>query len=126
MGQARKWTDEEKSYLSDNWGTISIPTLCKNLKRSRNAIMVMKNRLELGSFLECGDYITWNQLQIALGIGLSGSGYKTISWVKNRNFPLHTKRVNNNSFKIVYLEEFWKWAKENMDFATPSFVCQDV
>lgn len=116
MGQAKNWTIKEKSYLIDNWGTVSVPTLCKKLKRSENAIMVMKNRLDLGPFLECGDYISWNQLQIALGLGLSGSGYKITSWIRNRNFPLHIKRVNNNSFKIVYIEEFWKWAKDNRDF----------
>lgn len=113
MGQARNWTEEEKQYLQDNWGALSKKTIAKNLGRSLNAIEVMKNRLCLGAFLENGDYITWNQLQIALG--LSGSGDKMVSWVHNRNFPLHTKRVDSNSFKIVYVDEFWKWAEKNKD-----------
>lgn len=115
MGQARNWTNEEKQYLQDNWGIKSKQTIAKNLNRSLNAIDVMKNRLGLGAFLENGDYVTWNQLQIALGLGLSGSGYKMISWVKNRDFPIHTKRVGSNSFKVVYLEEFWEWAEKNKE-----------
>jgi hypothetical protein len=77
---------------------------------------VRKDRLGLGAFLENGEYITWNQLQIALGLGKSGSGYKNISWIENRDFPIKTKRVDNNSFKVVYLEDFWEWAGKNRSF----------
>lgn len=115
MGQARNWTDEEKLYLSDNWGSLSIPTLMKNLNRSRNAIYVMAYRLSLGPFLESGEYVTWNQFLYALGIQ-GGYKYKAISWIKNRGFPIHTKRVHKDSFKVVYIEEFWKWAVKNKDF----------
>lgn len=111
----RAWTKEEEDYLADKWGSLSIKTIAKNLGRSENSIIVRKDRLKLGSFLENGEYITWNQLQVALGKEHSSSGYKMISWVRNRNFPVHTKRVNNNSFKIVYLEEWWNWAEENKD-----------
>lgn len=114
MGQARNWTPEEKQYLEENWGTLSIGTIAKNLNRSRNAIEVMKNKLGLGAFLENGDYVTWHQLLIALGVS-GGSGYKNISWIQNRDFPIHKKRVGTNSFRVVYLEEFWKWAEQNKD-----------
>ena len=113
MRKARKWTLEEKQYLEDNWGTLSIGTIAKNLSRSRNAIEVMKNRLGLGAFLDNGDYVTMNQLLVTLGI--RSGGYKKISWIQNRNFPVHKKRVGTNSFKVVYLEEFWEWAEKNRD-----------
>ena len=70
----------------------------------------------LGAFLDNGDYITWNQLHIALGLEKSGSGYKSISWIENRGFPIKTKKVENNSFKVVYLDEFWEWAEKNRSF----------
>lgn len=111
MRQFRSWTEEEKQYLQDNWGLLSKKTIAKNLNRSLNAIEVMKNKLGLGAFLENGDYVTWNQFLIA--IGHDSGGYKMISWVENRNFPIHRKRVGNNTFKIVYLDEFWKWAEAN-------------
>ena len=115
MGQNRNWTKQEEEYLVENWGTISVGTIAKNLNRSENAVVVRKCRLGLGSFLESGDYITWNQLQIALFGNNTSSGYKKISWVRNRDFPIHTKRVNNNSFKVVYLDEWWEWAEKNWD-----------
>lgn len=120
MGQTRNWTLEEKQYLSDNWGSLSVGTLSKKLNRSANGIRVMAQRLGLGAFLENGDYVTWNQLQIAIGCGNSGSGYKMKSWVENRGFPIHTKRVDSDSFKIVYIDEFWIWAEKNkslLDFS---------
>ena len=115
MGLRRNWTKQEEEYLIENWGTLSVGTIAKNLNRSENAVVVRKCRLGLGSFLESGDYITWNQLHIALGIG-TADVYKMISWVRNRGFPIHTKRVNNNSFKVVYLDEWWVWAEKNRDF----------
>ena len=114
MGQARDWTQEEKRYLEENWGTLSIGTIAKNLGRSKNGIEVMKNRLGLGAFLDSGDYVTWKQLLDAIGMG-GGYGYKKISWIQNRDFPIHSKRVGSNSFKVVYLEEFWEWAEKNRD-----------
>lgn len=115
MGLNRNWTKQEEEYLIENWGTFSVATIAKNLGRTENAVVVRKCRLGLGAFLDNGDYITWNQLQIAIGKGKSGNGYKMISWVKNRDFPIHTKKVNNNSFKIVYLDEWWEWAEKNKD-----------
>lgn len=115
MGQNRNWTLEEKKYLENSWGNVSIETIMKKLNRSRNAINVMVQKLGLGAFLENGDYVTWNQLLKAIGCG-NGSGYKTTSWVKNRGFPLHMQKVGTNSFKVVRIDEFWGWAEKNKDF----------
>ena len=30
--------------------------------------------------------------------------------------PVHSKKVIKNTFKIVYLDEFWKWAEKNRSF----------
>lgn len=112
----KKWTKEEIEYLEDKWGTVSVKTIANNLGRTENAVVVKKTKLGLGAFLNSGDYITWNQLMAAIGVDNSGSGYKMISWVKNRWFPIHYKVVKSNRFKIVYLDEFWLWAEENRDF----------
>ena len=108
----KKWTKEQEAYLEDRWGTTSIATIAKNIGRSENAVIVRARRMGLGAFLEAGDYVTWNQLLIALGHA-SGNGYKQKSWVQNRNFPIKIKRVQKNTFRIVYLEDFWEWADKN-------------
>ncbi len=100
MGKAKNWTKEEEKYLSDKWGVISVPAIAKNLNRTENAIIVRVQRLGLGAFLESGEYVSFNQLCNALGMEYK---YKTTSWIKNRKFPVHTKRVKSNSFLVVYM-----------------------
>jgi hypothetical protein len=114
VGKDRNWTPEDKTYLSDNWGTISMPTLMEKLNRNQNAILVMAQRLSLGPFLESGDYITFNQLLLAMGYS-GGTGYLTKSWINDRAFPVKYKRVNTCRFMVVYLDDFWKWAEKNQD-----------
>ena len=115
MGINRSWTKEETEYLKEKWGTVSIPIMSKKLDRTENAIRLKARRLGMNSFLESGEYITLNTLFGVMGI--DNGGYKKISWIRNRNFPVHTKRVSNKKVvRIVKMEEFWKWAEANKSF----------
>lgn len=125
MGRKRNWTKEEERYLEDHWGQIAIPTLAKTLNRSEDAIRVRAQRLHLGAFLEAGEYITMNQLMLALR-GVTVSTYYMTSWVKNKDFPMKYKRVGQNRFRIVYLEDFWKWAEKHRDFIDWSKVEENI
>ena len=116
MGTGRNWTKEEKDYLAENWGTVSVEHMAKHLGRPVGGIVNQKARMGLGAYLESGDYITLNQLLIAFNGGNSGYTYKTTSWVKNRGMPVHTRKVKDSRFRVVYLDEFWKWAEKNRSF----------
>lgn len=111
----RTWTKEEVEYLKEKWGNVSIPILAKKLNRSVNAVKLKAGRLNLGPMLENGAYVTLNQLAIALTGGIFSS-YCKKSWIENRGMPVHSKKVIKNTFKIVYLDEFWKWAEKNRSF----------
>lgn len=113
---SRVWTEKEVEYLEEHWGMVSIPTIARNLNRTVNAVKVKVARLGLGSVLMNGDYVTLNQLLLAVTGGASSYGYKMKSWVQNRGLPVHTKRVNQCSFRVVYIEEFWKWAEKHRSF----------
>ena len=115
MGKGRNWKPEEEAWLSENWGTVSVNTICKKLNRSRNAIMVRVNRLGLPPYYESGEYITMHQLILALGYGAS-DGYKVKSWIQNRGFPVKNKRHSKKVVRVVYLEDFWKWAEKHRSF----------
>lgn len=90
-------------------------SLPKKLNRSVNAVKLKAGRLNLGPMLENGAYVTLNQLAIAL-TGKNFSSYCKKSWIENRGMPVHNKKVIKNTFKIVYLDEFWKWAEKNRSF----------
>lgn len=116
MGLNRTWTREEELYLAENWGRMTIPGLAKSLRRSTAAIKVRASRLKLGPVLDSGDYITLRQLIVAVTGTRAGYSYKMKSWVENRGLPVHTKRVEKNTFRVVFLDDWWKWAYENRSF----------
>ncbi len=106
----KPWLKEEAGYLMENWGTNSIATLSKNLKKSKDAVINKAQKLGLGAFLESGEYITINKFFKA--IGRKGAWTYTLNQWKKNGFPVKKKKVLNYSFKIIYIEEFWKWAKQ--------------
>lgn len=115
MGSGPDWSKAETEYLQEAWGTVSVPTIAKNMNRPIGGIINKARRLKLGPALENGTYITLNQLHQTF-IGGPFSYNKIKSWITQRNIPVHTKRVNNCSFKIVYIDEFWKWAERHRVF----------
>lgn len=74
-----RWTEDEKNYLAEHYGEMSIKSLARNLSRSENAINVMRYKLRLGRFLENGDYVTLNQLHEAI-YGRSLNTYINGTW----------------------------------------------
>ena len=116
MGQAKNWTTDEIDYLEESWGNKSLPAIASHLNRSVGGVRLKATRLNLGRVLESGEYVTFNQLVKAVTGGSNSHTYHLTSWVKNRNFPIHTKRVKDNTFRIVYINEFWKWAEKNRSF----------
>lgn len=112
---ARKWTKEEEEYLSCNYGHLTLSYIAKKLNRSESSILNKRQKLGLGAYLENGDYITFNKLISALGMK-NDIGYKNISWIENRGLPIMKKKVKKSSFKVINLDEFWKWAEKNQQF----------
>lgn len=110
----RVWTKQEILLLEEMWGVRSKKYIAKRLNRTEVAISLKAQRLGLGSFLESGDYISFNSLIKALGY--SESGYLRTSWIKKRNFPVEKKKVGKRSFLVVTYKDFWRWAKKNQSF----------
>ncbi len=116
MGQKPNWTKDEIAYLSERWGCVSIPAIAKKLGRSVCAVKMKAGKLGLGDQRLNGGYISLSQLLIAVLGSNSSISYVMKSWVKNRGLPVHTKKIVNNSIRVVYLDEFWDWAEKNRSF----------
>jgi hypothetical protein len=118
LSKHRGWVKEELEYLQDAWGKVSIPTIAKNLGRTIFAVTNKATKLGLGRHLHSGDYITLNQLINCLVIS-KGNTHKTRQLIEN-GIPYKTKKSQKKAFRIIYVEDFWKWAKEHkelIDFA---------
>lgn len=115
MANNRRWTKEEVNYLFEQWGTVNIKTISKKINRTEKAVYNKAFKLGLGKQIESGEYMTVNQLFIALGY-TSFDSTKIESWVKNRKFPIKYKVLRNRRFKVIYINDFWKWAEKNKNF----------
>ena len=107
----RPWTEEEEEFLAENWGMFSMEHIAKKLNRTPHAIQIRAVKLGLGPFLESGDYITLNQLLLQLR-GYNGRTYTVKQWIE-KGLPVKTKKAKNSSFRVVNLDDFWKWAEKN-------------
>ncbi len=110
----RKWTQEEQYYLQDKWGEVSIKGLAKTLGRSENAVIVRAQRMGLGAHLHADDKITANQLMLAIFGGKQQGGWTMNRWIEN-GLPVKKHRVKNNNFKVISIDDFWKWAEKHKE-----------
>lgn len=113
---AAVWTKAEYAALSEWWGQYSIPTIAKRLNRSTNAIIVKAQRLGLGPHIASSDLITFNELIKTVGLskGFGGSNYSwSLQKLQAAGLKIHKHRVENNTFRMVDIEEFWEFAEKN-------------
>ena len=111
--EIRRWTQEEIDYITENFGTVSLSAMGRRLGRSPEAVKLKAARLGMRDMLHSGDMITFFELVQAVG---SAGSY---SWVRQKweryGFPFHRRKVINNSFLMVDIGEFWKWAEQHKD-----------
>ncbi|WP_052085720.1 Myb-like DNA-binding domain-containing protein [Clostridium sp. HMP27] len=110
---SKNWTAEECSYLEDKWGIISIPTIAATLGRTVNAVKIKAQKIGLGRHLHSGTEITINELANALGKGTS------YGWIADRwcryGLPVKYKKSINKRYKVIDIDQFWKWAEKHKD-----------
>lgn len=121
----RKWTSEEEYYLQDKWGEVSIKGLAKTLGRSENAVIVRAQRLGLGAHLHADHRVTVNQLILAVYGGKQQGGRTLNRWIEN-GLPVKKHKVKNSTFKVVDIDDFWKWAEQNKEIVDFSRMEENV
>lgn len=109
---SNRWREEEIEYLEDSWGVYSIPTIAKKLNRPIGGVKVKAYRMGLDQHLYSGGKVTLNLV-------IKNLGYKSYTWMIKQflkyGCPIQNKKVNNKSFKVIEINEFWNWAKDNKD-----------
>ena len=115
----KQWTKAEENYLQDKWGTVSIKGLAKALGRSENAVVVRARRLGCGAHLAGDTRVSLHQLMLAIYGGVN-MGSCTSNRLIREGLPVKWHIVKNNRFRVIDIDDFWKWAEENksiLDFS---------
>lgn len=113
---AKAWTPEEEAYLQDKWGTLSVSTIAKSLGRSIDAVVVRSQRLGLGAHLASDVRISVNQLMLALYQADAGSTGYTMHKLIREGLPVKMHKVKTKNFRVIDIDEFWKWAEDHKEF----------
>lgn len=111
-GEGKELDRRGRSVSGGSLGFCQQKKLATDLGRSINSINVRAQRNGLGAFLDNGEYVSYSQfLQALFGLCNAGSAYRVNKrW---EEFPVKKKRVGRCTFRVVYLDEFWKWAEQN-------------
>lgn len=112
----KHWTPEEDEYLREHWGKASLNAIAKNLGRTENALLCRKGKLHLGAFLDNHPKGAVTLGAVCTALKVRYTNYIMTSWVEQRGLPVFTKKVRNCKFRMIELDEWWKWANKNQDF----------
>lgn len=106
MRNSTVWTEDEKKFLMDNWGELSIRVIARRLGRSENAITIKAERMGLSKMDYYTDCITLNKLASTMG--------QCSKKLLSLDVPYSYKRNTTSKVRVVYVDdEFWKWAHAN-------------
>lgn len=115
----KRWSEKDDAYLQDKWGTVSIGRLAKVLGRSENAVVVRSQRIGCGAHLAGDSKISLNQLLYTIYGRPNGQAYIRNRLIQN-GLPVKWHTVRKNRFRVIDIEDFWKWAEKNkslLDFS---------
>lgn len=105
---ARRWTEEEKSYVEEYWGAKSVKAIAKKINRTESAVMNYAERNKLGSM-----YREVYLLPPLLGeyFGVSESTIKT--WIKDFGLPSNTRPLKKHRAHRILPEKLLIWCRDN-------------
>lgn len=112
MKSKTKWAEEEKSFLTENWGTLSVPVLAKRLDRTANSISTKAAQLKLGHSMDNTGKILLYSLLKELGIE-GGNRVHKAKQLMAAGLKTYTKTVFKKPHIMVCIDDFWDFAKDN-------------
>lgn len=111
MARGRTWTEEEINYLQEAWGTVSIRTIAKNIKRTETAVTLKAKRLGLGSPYT-NEYLSANQVSKLMGI----DRHAVIdNWIRKRGLKARKRAMKEFEMWLIDLEDLTEWLENNQD-----------
>ena len=108
----RKWTSEDETLFAELWGTVSIETIAKKLKRTIFSLKVKAVRMRLGPMIANNDLITVSDMIDILGISRDRI---TTTWIK-LGLKLKKKRLTKkNKYYVITWEDLLTFLENNQN-----------
>lgn len=107
---------DDYEQLREGWGNMKggIQALSKAMGRSVDALKIKANKLKLGPWLDASEYVTLNQLFLAVSGPETSVAYCYTRW-KRLGLPLVKRTGIACKWEMVRIRDFWNWAKQNQN-----------
>lgn len=95
--KCRRWTQEEKDYVEDKWGLVSIHIIAKHVSRSYNAIQRYAERNKLGG--SCFNEQFYTTVQVGKIMNVDQT--TVIDWVKSKKLKAVVRKIQGRKIYLV-------------------------
>lgn len=113
MNNTRRWTKEEVDYLQERWGGVSIKYIATHLNRTVSSIKNKAYKIGLRRHIHSGEYVTLHQLLVGIG---QEKNYSYLNYkLQKYGLPVKYKKSIDKKYKVVYIDDFWKWTEKNQN-----------
>lgn len=111
----RLWSEADDKKLEKLWGKENVEDIARKLKRTVGAVLMRVTRKGLGSRLERIDGVAiYTFLQVLLN-RKSGLNEREVKKYIKSGAPWFSYYVDGKEHKLVKIDKFWEWAKNNPD-----------
>lgn len=111
MGSAvcRRWTQEEKDFVEDNWGVLSSRVIARRLSRTETAIIRYAERNKLGGSMLNSSFMSTTTTSSIIGVDPTS----VIMWIKNKQLKARTKSLKRRVIYLVDPKDFKQFLLDN-------------
>lgn len=107
----KHWTQEEKDYVIDNWGTSTIRGIAKKLGRSTGSIIKFGERNQLGGAVYNDMYLTTVQAGEIIGVDQT----TIIAWIKSNQLKAQFRPMRKKKTYQIDPDDFRNFLRDNQD-----------
>lgn len=107
----KKWTQEEKDYVYDNWGDMSIRYIARTLGRSSTSIIRFAEREQLGGAVFNDLFLSTVEASEIIGVDPK----TIITWIDTKQLKARKKAIKKRRVYQIDPTDFKDFLRDNQD-----------
>lgn len=104
----RRWTEEEKEFVMEHWGDVTVSYIAKKLNRSETAIISFSEKNKLGSAYK-KNYISTIDAGEIIGVDQT----TIIHWINSCGLKAEFKAIKNRKKYLIDIDKFHNFLRDN-------------